>query len=389
MNPTGRLQIELSRRAGAVVDVRITSSRPSELTRVLQGQTATQLLHAIPLLFTLCANAHTHAALRACCSATSCTDTIAADAARQILVQAETLREHVWRMLLDWPKLMGATPDKSALASLLRFDGLLKRGLFRDGAAYKPGSPVQPCPQLPVQLAELMAIVDLAVFAGGLAEFQRLEDEADFKAWLARRRSPAADFLVDVYARNWMGLGGNAIACLPELDPIALDTAMRQDKSAFCRLPHWQNRCHATTPLNRQRLHPLVADLQARYGNGLLAHFAARLTELAGLPAAMWRLASRLNDSDPLPPDATPENGVALIQLQAARGLLIHRLELKDGRVYDYRIVAPTEWNFHPHGVAAEGLRTLQGDDADLRRQAAFWIAAIDPCVSYELTLGD
>jgi len=34
-------------------------------------------------------------------------------------------------------------------------------------------------------------------------------------------------------------------------------------------------------------------------------------------------------------------------------------------------------------------VRTLRGDDDSLRRQAALWITAVDPCVAYQLNLLD
>ncbi|MDD5502568.1 MAG: hypothetical protein PHH26_03780 [Candidatus Thermoplasmatota archaeon] len=79
---------------------------------------------------------------------------------------------------------------------------------------------------------------------------------------------------------------------------------------------------------------------------------------------------------------------MGLAQVQAARGLLIHRLELRLGRVHHYRIIAPTEWNFHPEGIVAQGLKQLKaGNPNDLQRQAELFINAVDPCVQYELHL--
>jgi hypothetical protein len=51
-----------------------------------------------------------------------------------------------------------------------------------------------------------------------------------------------------------------------------------------------------------------------------------------------------------------------------------------------YRILAPTEWNFHPDGAAAQALMRLPAQDpAFLRRLAAMLINAVDPCVGYDL----
>lgn len=68
--------------------------------------------------------------------------------------------------------------------------------------------------------------------------------------------------------------------------------------------------------------------------------------------------------------------------------LAITRVELRRGCVYDYRIVALTEWNFHPGGLVVEALKGLKADGADsLRRQAEWLINAVDPCVPYRLSL--
>ena len=58
-------------------------------------------------------------------------------------------------------------------------------------------------------------------------------------------------------------------------------------------------------------------------------------------------------------------------------------------RVARYRIVAPTEWNFHPCGALAAGLRGLPvTNEAQLRRRASWLIGALDPCVAWRLEIG-
>jgi Ni,Fe-hydrogenase I large subunit len=56
--------------------------------------------------------------------------------------------------------------------------------------------------------------------------------------------------------------------------------------------------------------------------------------------------------------------------------------------IKNYQIIAPTEWNFHPSGVAALSLHTLTAtDESTLRHQATVLIDAFDPCVKFELSL--
>ena len=69
--------------------------------------------------------------------------------------------------------------------------------------------------------------------------------------------------------------------------------------------------------------------------------------------------------------------------VQTARGLLLHRARIARGRVAAYRIVAPTEWNFHPEGPLARGLAGMIADDEPaLERGATLVVQALDPCVA-------
>lgn len=71
-----------------------------------------------------------------------------------------------------------------------------------------------------------------------------------------------------------------------------------------------------------------------------------------------------------------------------ARGLLVHWLCVDaQGRVERYGVLAPTEWNFHPQGAAAQVLRALDAKQPapQLAAAAAVLVAAFDPCVDYEL----
>ena len=69
--------------------------------------------------------------------------------------------------------------------------------------------------------------------------------------------------------------------------------------------------------------------------------------------------------------------------MQTARGLLLHRATVTEGRVAGYQIVAPTEWNFHPQGALVRGLEGAAATDAmALERDARLIVQALDPCVA-------
>jgi Ni,Fe-hydrogenase I large subunit len=160
------------------------------------------------------------------------------------------------------------------------------------------------------------------------------------------------------------------------------------DAQAFIAEPVWEGRPRETTSLSRQQDVPLIRGLVRVYGNGLLTRLLARLAELAAIPGQLRRWSERLDSAA----DAKAARGVrratgvGVGQVEAARGRLIHRVEIRDETVRGYQILAPTEWNFHPRGVVARGLAALGSGDAEtLRQQAALLIDAVDPCVGYDL----
>ena len=79
-------------------------------------------------------------------------------------------------------------------------------------------------------------------------------------------------------------------------------------------------------------------------------------------------------------------SGIGRTMVETARGLLMHEIVLDGERIADYSIVAPTEWNFHPQGPLAGWLTGREASDHEaLRNFAACGVAALDPCVRWDL----
>ena len=71
-----------------------------------------------------------------------------------------------------------------------------------------------------------------------------------------------------------------------------------------------------------------------------------------------------------------------------APGPLLHHVTLTRDQVAHYRIVAPTEWNFHPRGAFVRGLLGCPAKSETEARGAAGLLAhALDPCVAYEVSV--
>ena len=112
----------------------------------------------------------------------------------------------------------------------------------------------------------------------------------------------------------------------------------------------------------------------ARLPGQVLLRHVARLRELAALLAGTRPPALGLV---PLP-DRT-----GLGWVDTARGLLVHLVQLRQGRLHRCRILAPTEWNAHPQGALVQALRDgTAADPAEWRERASRLIQCLDPCVA-------
>ncbi|MCU0702263.1 MAG: nickel-dependent hydrogenase large subunit, partial [Myxococcaceae bacterium] len=73
---------------------------------------------------------------------------------------------------------------------------------------------------------------------------------------------------------------------------------------------------------------------------------------------------------------------------ETSRGPLIHAVDVEEGRVVAWRVVAPTEWTFHPRGAVREALVGMSAPDVQSAQQAArFVVTVLDPCVEFTVSM--
>jgi hypothetical protein len=394
-DPAGKLQIRIGPNGTT-----IGSSRPVRAASVFVGRDPGEAARLLPALFSICATAQSAACAGALEQAQGLDPAGSVLALRRRLVEAETLREHLWRILLDWPRLLDLEPDAGAMARAMDGYARLRAALAsgKDQLEQGGGS------EMPVSdaardamgmLGDLVAERVLGATPGDWLD--SLQGPDALAAWCMGTKTGAARLVMRVLDDDHADLGRSEIAPLPENDAgrISAELGPRLGSGAadeFVARPTWDGEPRETSPLSRGLAAPLIRDLVARFGNGILTRLAAQLLEVARIasgaepageiPAAGPRAPGV---DDRMPPSLGP--GVGLAQVPAARGLLIHRVEVRDGRVADYRILAPTEWNFHPRGVVAAGLDAIAARvrGPELGPLARLFVAAVDPCVDFDL----
>ena len=382
MSIEGSLQIKLTVRNNAVDEVAISSSRPVHAAKIFKGKSVDETLELIPMLFSICGTAQACAAVSAIEKATGRGSSDQTQRLRHALVRMETLREHLWRILLEWPQFVGEQSDQQCLVEVSSIQQNYRQAICPEGDVFqlKEHNIVVDTTLLESVIQRLLVLLQDKLFCMPPQQWLAISGQASFSAWLESCPSDAAKLISWVMEQGWAGVGACEVESLPTLDQQGLNTALQEPE--FVERPQWNEHCCETSCQTRNDSSLLTA-LQQQYGNGLLVRLVARLTEIA-------RMSGRLQPDDEMiseasPPLAADDTGIG--QVAAARGQLVHRVAIDEDEVTNYQILAPTEWNFHPWGVVSRSLSTLQGDSQTMEKQAHMLINAIDPCVGYELQI--
>ena len=315
---------------GLIVGVDLKQQQAA-VTRLLCGLAPAQAAARVPSLFSLCAQAQ-GAAARAACAAAE--DGIAAHeevVVEVAAVRGEAAQEHLWRLLIDWPRELALAPQEHLLARW-------RRQLRRDAQSLSG--------------ADFLFFLETEVLGMAPATWLALRDLGALRAWSEAAPGLAARLCQTLLAQE-----------------VALSSA-------------WPEHSSETGAYGRRAGDSLLASLATR---PLLARLLARVQELTAMALQDRRFAwpGTLQAQSP-----APGSGWALAQ--TARGALRHEVEVVAGKVTRYCIVAPTDRHFAPRGaLAALLLGRTCADQAEALTLARRYVLALDPCVELRISLAD
>jgi hypothetical protein len=363
---------------GAPLPLALQSSRPDWAPRLARGQTVSALPGLMASLFNLCSHAH-----RLCSQ-------LAIEAAAPGLLPApqqvaqrlrtETAQEHIRRIGLDWPRLLAAEPGAAATAWADDAHAALQRCPLLLPAATLPADP---WPALRGWLQD---------------ELLQMPAHTWQRAWQAC----GADWLHDWSHRHkgWLAALVRAARAADSAAPLDPASALRAHADAdgqrilstalalqpgFALHPLWHGACAHTGSWTRLNDH--TADLSltpwALLGSRIAELIRLCQPDAPGQSGAGWLSFGSLSTG--------PRQGMAWVEM--ARGLLVHQVEIDapvgdaPARVAACRVLAPTEWNFHPQGVVAQCIAALDGSQPaeDTERRVRLLMAAFDPCVPFDV----
>lgn len=399
MNLTTALNIQLQLKDQRIARVHIASARPVQATaKLLQGKTVAEVIQTVPLLLNVCAKAQAVAAVRACEQALQVSASQTSENMREMLVDTERLKEHVYHILVDWPGILQCSPEPGLLQQLGQSLRLMESGLDA-GNILQPGAQVHRVNSEAFMqgLITLQHLVETAILGCTLNDSEARiysENKNSWLDWIDHTDTQAARLLHRVIDERWGRGSHTRVLPLPALCEKALGKILLSDNAdQFAACPVWAGQVYETSVYTRQQQLPLIAALQSEHW---CARLSARLCEMVILFADLKKRLSALTNNaveknmsvteSVQSADLTPSHGVA--QVDAARGKLIHLVKLSHQRVSDYQIVAPTEWNFHPQGAVVSGLEGVRVDcEEHARQQANLFIRSIDPCTGFQLSV--
>ncbi|MDX1812890.1 MAG: hypothetical protein R3240_13120, partial [Gammaproteobacteria bacterium] len=211
MNPEGGLVFDVHWDGRTVSEVKLSSVRPLQLVQLLRGKTVTEGLRLLGMLYRICGVAQRYAGLRAWQQASDVEVVTAVQQAQQLLVKLESLREHLWQVLVAWPQLLGKKPEQNE--NLLLLSSMLpeaEQALFADGQSMTPAARLDMKNQsFEVLLQQLQQLIEQHICGMRIEQWLAMNSMVELLAWSEENSGPAAQMIAYISEHEYSSLGSN------------------------------------------------------------------------------------------------------------------------------------------------------------------------------------
>ncbi len=220
-----------------------------------------------------------------------------------------------------------------------------------------------------------------------------LEGESLIRAGLWRQGLTPLDLslISEDISHSWMHQSRTRLA--PQQGETEPDMN-NQAGYSWCKAPRLGDEMVEVGAFARQLIdgHPLALSLFNDSRSNVRNRVLMRLLEIARVVIAMEQWARQLQPGQPFfNKDLSPErvgDGTGIGTIEAARGSLGHWLDVRDGKIHNYQIIAPTTWNFSPRDnnnqpgaleLALQGTPVREGEKDPVAVQHV--VRSFDPCM--------
>jgi uptake hydrogenase large subunit len=358
----GAIGISIHLAQDTVCAVELRSQRPQALSRLFDGRAPIEAGRLAGQIFSLCGFSQATAARLAVARATGRPLSAENRLAGAGGLLAERIFETLRALAMQWPGKVPAAVQAST-------GHHLRNALRASRAIVAAAETGQVRPEALGDPAKVLGEVCAHIGMRGNGE------------------NPAKGSLVDLLLRDIAYdevFAARPVETLCSDDDLAVASLLGRDETYAAR-PFLPNRIMETGAFARNVL--------AGHSDGcrkpLARRLMARLDDLAAATADLSTLAhgGEIALSNLMNDGMSGSAGFGVVE--CARGRLYHSAGIaNNGLLRDYRILAPTEWNFHPAGPFVDTLlssRIGHGETARLR--AAKLAALFDPCVAFDIEL--
>ncbi|QKE40109.1 MAG: hypothetical protein HO274_01250 [Ferrovum myxofaciens] len=338
-----------------VLGIEVKSTRPPAY-RLLSGKSPEDAVKLVPLLFSVCGKAQQAAAL-ATVSAAQGRDMQQLEKFERAVL-CEAMQEYLWKFLLDWPKLLGLPQLET---QFIRWHAALNVISTDKGNA-----------------EDLLAEMHQVLLGMTAKEWQQLDTHDRLLECIKDKQGLLAPIILALeFSESRLDFSGVPTGCslMPTWTPTEVSRKFAyRFGTEFAKKPQLNGNPLETGALAKTQHLPFVRDILRKRPARLLARLIARLVDFLEGVQARRRIEQ-----------ITVANGIGLSMVQTARGMLLHHVRIEAGRIAQYLIVAPTEWNFHPQGALTYLIGFREGNMTRLVETAKLFVMSLDPCVDFEI----
>ena len=364
------------------VDIEFMSTRNIE--KILEGKSAQDALVINPRVCGICGQAHLIATVKAL---ENCYADIKiskkAEILRELALNFELIHNHFkWFYLTMFPlfgkkqELLKATYPSQLMAKAIATIG----GQYPHTSYAIVGGVVCDITEMDIIKIEHYIDETIKFFQDNLVH----TDSSEFLAcedidMVFSHGGDLVDILQEIKNRDWLSYGksydrfivfgensfftkGKSVKTRVTNNISIANVKEEENKNSFAKNVSFKDKYYEVGPLSRAMLNkmPLIKDAHRKYGDSIFSRILARVCESAQLLAHSKKLLSELDLSEPsyIEPsiNISKMSGTGEASVEAARGSLIHKVELEDGVIKNYEIITPTQWNLSGGTKEKEGV---------------------------------
>lgn len=413
----GEAELDFSFNNGQIEDVRIGFGFYRGIEEILAGKAPRDALVITPRVCGICNHAHLIAAVHTIENGyeNAGIEVVLSDKAKQIrefTLACELIQNHAkWlymTILPQFEKLIGIESEENHALKASYLSTTITKALAIFAGQWPHSSYAVPggvtCDPTYVDIMQAQSLIDESI-----RFFEQMMTGMKFEAYLAIESVSELSQIEGDFGRLLYLLGSHEMAkkgqshdrfivfgegmgfrsgksiatSVSRVDVRYVEEALQEGTTA--KAVTYKKRQYEVGPLARGMVAktPIVKSLHKRYKDSLLTRVFARVHEVGTLLHYAKNLLSTIDvreDSCVLESHLLSSEFEGSGVVEAARGSLIHNVEVKNRKIVKYDIIVPTQWNLS-HGTEEEkGVAVKAMIGSESMEEAAFIFRAFDVC---------